>query len=114
MLYIWQCRYTILLSSCAPVYTTHNNVIVNCSVPGEPVNGTILDYDNIVTTEGSVITFQCNSGLSPEENMTATCTNAGVWSTDPAGVKCMNITGKLIFGVLHMYRVLILLNERNL
>ena len=25
--------------------------------------------------------------------MTATCTNAGVWITDPAGVVCKNITG---------------------
>ena len=88
---------------CAPVYTTHNNVIVNCRVPDEPMSGTILDYDNIVTIEGSEITFQCNPGLSPEGEMTATCTNAGIWSPDPAGVTCMNITGKLIFYFWYIY-----------
>ena len=62
--------------------------VVNCSVPDEPLSGTILNNDNIVTIEGSVITFQCNPGLSPEGEMTATCTNAGVWSTDPARVEC--------------------------
>ena len=40
-----------------------------------------------------MITFQCNPGLSPEGVMTATCTNAGVWSPDPADVICKNITG---------------------
>ena len=72
---------------------THNNVIVNCSVPDEPVNGTILDYDNIVTTEKSEITFQCDPGLSPEGEMTAICTNAGIWRPDPAGVECKSYQG---------------------
>ena len=62
--------------------------IVNCRVPDEPMSGTILDYNNIVTIEGSVISFQCNPGLSPEGEMTAICTNAGIWSPDPAGVVC--------------------------
>ena len=35
-----------------------------------------------------MITFQCNPGFSPEGGMTTTCTNAGVWSPDPAGVEC--------------------------
>ena len=35
-----------------------------------------------------MITFQCNPGFLPEGEMTATCTNAGVWSRDPAGVDC--------------------------
>ena len=70
-------------------------ITVNCSVPDEPLNGTILDYSSIDTIEGSVITFQCNPGLSPEGVMTATCTNVGVWSPDPAGVECtLNVAGK--------------------
>ena len=42
-----------------------------------------------------MITFQCNPGLSPDGEMTATCTNAGVWRPDPAGVECKNMTGEL-------------------
>ena len=62
--------------------------VVNCRVPDEPMSGTILDYGNIVTIEGSVITFQCNSGLLPEGEMTATCGNDGIWRPDPAAVDC--------------------------
>ena len=35
-----------------------------------------------------MIAFQCNPGFLPEGEMTATCTNAGIWSPDPAGVDC--------------------------
>ena len=35
-----------------------------------------------------MIAFQCNPGFLPEGEMTATCTNAGVWSPVPAGVDC--------------------------
>ena len=35
-----------------------------------------------------MIAFRCNPGFLPEGEMTATCTNAGIWSPDPAGVDC--------------------------
>ncbi len=56
---------------------------VNCSLPEEPSNGiTIVGYEmlNETVLEGTVLTYQCDNGLSPN---TITCTNAGVWSTDP-------------------------------
>ena len=58
--------------------------VVNCRVPDEPMSGTILDYDTTL----SLLRDQCNPGLSPEGEMTATCGNDGIWSTDPAGVDC--------------------------
>ena len=60
------------------------------------MSGTILDYDNIVTIEGSVITFQCNPGLLPEGETTAICTNAGIWRPDPAGVECKSYQGIML------------------
>ena len=36
-----------------------------------------------------MITFQCNPGFLPEGETSATCTNAGVWRPDPAGVECL-------------------------
>ena len=77
-----------IYTECTCMYVFVHYVLVNCRVPDEPVNGTILDYDNIDTIEGSVITFQCSPGFLPEGEMTATCTNAGIWSPDPAGVDC--------------------------
>ena len=69
--------------------TVHIHYLVNCDVPNKPANGNISDYDNINTTEGSVIFVQCNPGfLLQGDSMIATCTNAGVWDPDPAGVEC--------------------------
>ena len=48
-----------------------------------------------------MITFQCNPGLLPEGEMTATCTNAGVWNPDPAGVVCRNIKGIYHVGICY-------------
>ena len=79
------CIYTVCIHVCICS-------LVNCNAPDEPMSGTIMDYNNIVTTEGSVISFQCDPGLTSEGNMTAICTNAGVWEPDPAGVDCSDMT----------------------
>ena len=61
---------------------------VNCRLPEEPQHGFIVDYCNLVTTEGSVITFHCDPGFSPAAEMTATCNSSGQWSTDPSQLVC--------------------------
>ena len=67
---------------------------VNCSLPEEPSNGTIVDYERLNDTvlEGTVLTYQCDNGLSLTGPNTITCTNAGVWSTDPEAIMCVSPT----------------------
>ena len=69
-------------------------ILVNCSIPNEPVNGVILNYAELVITEGSVITFQCDPGFSPAAEMTATCNSSGQWSTDPSQLVCIGSIGE--------------------
>ncbi len=74
-------------------YTLHFTT-VNCSLPVEPSNGTIVDYERLNDTvlEGTVLTYQCDNGLSLTGPNTITCTNAGVWSTDPEAIMCVSPT----------------------
>ncbi len=67
---------------------------VNYTVPVEPSNGTIVDYHRLNETvlEGTVLTYQCDNGLSLTGPNTITCTNAGVWSTEPDAIQCVLIT----------------------
>ena len=68
-------------------------LLVNCSLPSEPMNGTIMNYPDLTTNEDSEITFQCDPGFMPATIMSATvmsatCNNSGLWSTDPALLMC--------------------------
>ncbi|XP_064402713.1 uncharacterized protein LOC135348428 [Halichondria panicea] len=67
------------------------DMLVNCSLPEEPSNTTILDYDRLNETvlEGTVLTYHCDNGLSLIGPNTITCTNAGVWSTEPEAIMCV-------------------------
>jgi len=68
-------------------------LIVNCSDPTIPGNGSIRTYQN--TTEGAEIVFGCNPGFVPfvpAGNMTAVCASNGRWNPDPAELSCI---GKL-------------------
>ena len=66
-------------------------IIVNCSLPAEPCNGVIVNYEilNETVLEGTVLTYQCDSVLSLTGPNTITCTNAGVWSTEPDTIMCV-------------------------
>ncbi len=72
---------------------------VNCTVPDEPVNGTIVGYDmlNETLVEGTVLTYECDNNLSLTGPNTITCTNAGVWSTDPREIMCVTTFGELFY-----------------
>ena len=50
------------------------------------MDGSIAPYQN--TTEGAEISFICNPGFIPAEDMTAMCAADGRWSPDPAGHRC--------------------------
>ncbi len=91
------------------------NIPVNCTVPEEPSNGTIVymvdgvtvNYERLNETveETTVLTYQCDRGLSLTESNTITCTNAGMWSTDPREIMCITPTTT----ISEFYNVLLLL-----
>ncbi len=88
-------HYTVTLSwlSSYRMYyvLTFTKIIVNCPLPAEPSNGTIVDYEmlNETVLEGTVLTYQCDNGLSLTGPNTITCTNDGVWSTEPDTIMCV-------------------------
>ncbi len=50
-----------------------------------------MDYERLNETvlEGTVLTYQCDNGLSLTGPNNFTCTNAGVWSTEPEAIMCV-------------------------
>ncbi len=80
-------------------------VTVNCFLPEEPSNRTIVNYErlNVTVLEGTVLTYQCDNGLSLTGPNTITCTNAGAWSTEPEAIKCVSPTeGESIINPRHV------------
>ncbi len=71
--------------------TSSDHPLANCSLPAEPCNDAIVDYDRLNETvlEGTVLTYQCDNGLSLTGLHTITCTNAGVWSIEPEAIMCV-------------------------
>ncbi|XP_064383517.1 mucin-2-like [Halichondria panicea] len=53
---------------------------VNCTVPAEPCNGAIVDYESLNETvsEGTVLTYRCDNGFSLTGPNTIACTNARI------------------------------------
>ncbi|XP_064401906.1 uncharacterized protein LOC135347787 isoform X1 [Halichondria panicea] len=85
---------------------------VNCAVPAEPCNGAIVDYERLNETvlEGTVLTYQCDNGLSLTGPNVVTCTNAGAWSTEPEAIMCVlegSFTTPLSIGVVAAISVII-------
>ncbi len=87
---------------------------VNCTVPVIPfnvsititnVNGAIVDYEllNETVLEGTVLTYQCDNGLSLTGPNTITCTNAGVWSTEPEAIMCVSPTEGDLYKLLVLH-----------
>ncbi|XP_064382285.1 E-selectin-like [Halichondria panicea] len=72
---------------------------VNCTLPTEPCNGAIVEYERLNETvlEGTVLTYQCDNGFSLTGPNTITCTNAGVWSTEPEAIMCVVSTVAPLF-----------------
>ncbi len=58
------------------------------------VDGVTVNYERLNETveESTVLTYQCDSELSLTGPNTITCTNAGVWSTDPWEIMCVQTT----------------------
>ena len=65
-----------------------NSLPVNCGAPNLPVNSSMLSGPSSGTGKGSEVTFQCNEGLSPSNEITIVCTSEERWSPDPEGIVC--------------------------
>ncbi len=78
----------------------------NCTVPAKLtgaivtatlVGGTTVDYDSLNETvlEGTVLTYQCDNGLTLFGSVNITCMGDGEWSSDPdtnaCSGKCMQL-----------------------
>ncbi|XP_064395749.1 uncharacterized protein LOC135342833 [Halichondria panicea] len=77
----------------------------NCSFPLELCNGAIVDYERLNETvlEGTMLTYQCDNGFSLTGPNTITCTNAGVWSTEPEAIKCVLMTDSEVSTVAPLF-----------
>ena len=64
--------------------------IGDCGQP-EAADGVVI-YPYATTFEGSSINFTCVDGFLPSDNITATCTGEGHWTTDPTTYMCTNNT----------------------
>ena len=67
---------------------------VQCGEPRPPENGVIVAMSG--RGEGDTLTFQCNSGFTPDGVMSSVCTSNGTWSPDPGTVQCS--PGELVAG----------------
>ena len=52
------------------------------------MNSSILSGPSSCTGKGSEVTFQCNEGLFPSNEITIVCTSEERWSPDPEGIVC--------------------------
>ena len=77
------------MSSC------HNLLYIGECGPPEAADGVVI-HNYTTAFEESSITFTCGDGLFPNVNITATCTEEGQWSPDPATFTCIDATGKSI------------------
>ena len=59
-----------------------------CGAPSPPVNGHIVGNVLNVSEVGTMIQYRCNDGLSPVGNLLSQCSSGGMWSPNPAEIKC--------------------------
>ena len=71
-------------TSSVPVFAPP--ALATCNDPPPPFKGSIGGYTS--TVEGSVVTFYCNEGLTPEGQMNTTCASNGSWTPNPADLIC--------------------------
>ena len=66
----------------------YSTISVGCGPPPPPLNGSLGDLTS--SQEGAVVTFQCNPGLAPSQQMMSVCAANGSWTPDPAELVCMS------------------------
>ena len=59
---------------------------VGCGPPTPPPRGSLGDLTS--SQEGAIVTFQCNPGLVPSQQMMSVCAANGRWTPDSAELVC--------------------------
>ena len=73
-------------------YTVLLCIAVNCLNPSTPGNGSLGNYTH--TREGATVTYQCNDGFRPSQQMTSYCLRTGNWTPPPELHVCTLVTGE--------------------
>jgi hypothetical protein len=77
----------ILLYHCAINSCIHYYVCTDtCPFPSPPSNGAITNFS--YTEEGTTVTFQCNNGFTPVEEIISICLKDETWEVDPLTIIC--------------------------
>ena len=93
---LWWCHvhvYCLLVLMLCWMINVATTVTVDCDVP-------VLGQDVMInpssspstTTVGSMITFYCAKGLTPNHTVSSVCTSEGKWEPDPTQQTCSNTT----------------------
>ena len=82
------------------------SIIVDCSIP--MVNSNITLKNNS-TLEDSLLTFQCDNGLFPENLFIARCYRNGSWIPNPSSHICSNSSAGRTNRSLTIHHILMLL-----
>ena len=94
----------------------------DCDYPGELTNGMVIFSNGTCTRDGSVITFQCDPGLSLVGDRVSQC-RSGQWTVLPQDVMCTTETnattsppGELIMHLLLCiyFELLMFRSQQNL
>ena len=70
--------------------------MTSCDPPPSPPNGSVAASEGQTYSVGDPVMFQCDSGFSPADTMTAVCTVGGVWSPDPESLVCTESQSTLV------------------
>ena len=74
--------YSVICIATVPIIYS-----VGCGPPPPPPRGSLGDLTS--SQQGAVVTFQCNPGLVPSQQMMSVCAADGSWTPDPAEQTCM-------------------------
>ena len=81
--------------------------IIECITPKSSLDERL----NKTVVEGTILTYQCDSGLSLTEPTTITCGNDGKWSTNLATLTCVTpvtpgeLAIILFYAVNHLFEI---------
>ena len=78
---IWVCRHMKHIYS-----VSHHAYIAGCCLPTPPPHGFLGNITSL--QEERMVTFQCNPGFVPSQQMMSVCTAIRHWTPDPAELVC--------------------------
>ncbi len=70
------------------------NTDLECPPLEAPPKGRLNEYPNRTSLTGTVVTYQCDSGLFPNDTKSTTCRESGTWSNIPSELMCRDEPSK--------------------